>query len=125
MAAILMAETEIKFTFNGRTITDLRVEYFTYDEDKLTSLFIDSDFDRDLATSEKYKSDPAYGYTQVDFILNDKWLIHEKKDKSGATLYTEMVPLHNITHVEIYEVQSKNRIIARNQLDDTEAEWMK
>ena len=122
-----MAENdqEIKVTFDGRPVDDVNVEYWRYKkfEGKKESLLsldlIDSGIYKKMA--EEYKTNPAYAYKQIDFRVDDKWLIHEQKDESGSLILTEMVAISRINHILIYPNEPKNR----NQLDDTEAERMK
>jgi hypothetical protein len=84
---------------------------------------IDSGIYKKMA--EEYKTNPAYAYKQINFRVDDKWLIHEQKDESGSVIFTEMVAISRINHILIYPNEPKYRLENRNQLDDTEAERMK
>jgi hypothetical protein len=120
-------DEEIKVTFDGCPVDDVNVEYWRYkkfEEEGILSLeLIDSGIYKKMA--EEYKTNPAYAYKQIDFRVDDKWLIHEQKDESGSLILTEMVAISRINHILIYPNEPKNRLENRNHLNDTEAERMK
>jgi hypothetical protein len=118
-----MAKTEkndeIKVTFDGREVIDVCIEYS--EDDKRISNYIDSTDAKKITSNER----GPVNISQIDFRMNDKWLVHECRDDSGAILVTQMIPSQNIIHVEIHNTELENRLVRIDQLDDTQAEQMK
>src|SRR5690242_12588964 len=111
-----MADTEkndeIKVTFDGREVIDVCIE-FSEDDERISN-YIDSTDARKITSNGR----GSVNISQIDFRMDDKWLIHECKDDSGAILVTQMIPSQNIIHVEIHNTELENRLVRIDHLDD-------
>ncbi len=79
----------------------------------------------EMANDEENKDIPFYQIAEIDLNTTDKWMIAETKNEFGLVLFKQMVAIHNVIDIEIYQGSLKPDSLKKNRLRQSEAERMK